>query len=390
MYTLLPSLILFLLFLVWERVSLRRRQARIPLRIAVTGTRGKSSIVSLLAAVFREDGRRVLAKTTGSEALLILPDGSREEVVRSGMPSILEQKQLVRRAVREKADCLIAEIMSIQPENHFVESRMILQPHAVVITNVRRDHTEAMGKTEAQIASVLGLAICPGAAVFLPEAAVRDCFQGEARRCGATLVPVAPGAAAAILEQAPGLARQEFAANLDLVFAVASHFGIAATTILEGLRKAQHDIGGLKIWRFSPDAAHPPWLLINAFAANDPESTFQVMSRVSEIFPQAGSGMTGILNLRADRAARTLQWIEALKQGGLGRFRRLYVTGGHARVVRRRLPGVELLDTSSPEEMTRSVCSETGNERIVFGFGNIMGSGRLLVDYWNRVGTPCT
>ncbi len=390
MRTLLPCLLLYLLFLVWERVSLRRSLDRIPLRIAVTGTRGKSSVVSMLAAVFREHGRRVLAKTTGSEALLTLPDGSREQVERTGIPSILEQKHLVQKAGRLKANCLIAEIMSIHPENHFVESRHILQPHVVVLTNVRRDHTEAMGETEDQIASVLSLAVCPRSTVFLPEAENRTSVRAEADRYHATVMPVAVGVAAPLLQNSPDLARREFAGNLDLVFAVANHFGIPEPVIISGIRRAQHDIGGLRIWSLPPGITPSGCYLVNAFAANDPESTFQALAQVTESYPQAAGNIIGILNLRADRAPRTLQWIAALKNGALRRFRRLFVTGGHAAAVRRRLPGAVLLRGGSPEQMMKTVFAEVDEGALILGFGNIKGTGRMLVEHWQRIGIPCS
>ena len=53
-------------YLVLERIRLDRYRSAIPLTIAVTGTRGKTSVTRMLASVLRESGRRVLAKTTGS------------------------------------------------------------------------------------------------------------------------------------------------------------------------------------------------------------------------------------------------------------------------------------------------------------------------------------
>lgn len=211
MRTLLPCLVLFLCYLLWERIALSRSQRRIPLRIAVTGTRGKSSVARLLASILREDGRSVVAKTTGSQAVILLPDGGQIELDRSATPSILEQKQLVHKAARLKADILVAEVMSIHPENHFVEAHKILRPNLVAITNVRRDHTETMGETEEQIASVLSLDICARATVFLPAREEYASFRAEARRCNAILIPVPIGSSAPLLRSAPDLGRLQFA-----------------------------------------------------------------------------------------------------------------------------------------------------------------------------------
>ena len=80
-------MILFFLYLIGERLALERSLRRIPLRIAITGTRGKTSLTRLLASILQEDGRRVIAKTTGSEAVILLPDGGRIELNRDVTPS---------------------------------------------------------------------------------------------------------------------------------------------------------------------------------------------------------------------------------------------------------------------------------------------------------------
>jgi poly-gamma-glutamate synthase PgsB/CapB len=386
MRTLLPCLILFLCYLICERIALNRALRRIPLRIAVTGTRGKSTVTRMLASILKEDGRRVVAKTTGSQAMILLPDGGQLELDRSVTPSILEQAHLVRKAARLRADCLVAEVMSIHPENHFVESRHILKPNLVAITNVRRDHTETMGETEDEIASVLSLDICAQSTAFVPEREDRESFRAEALRCNAALTRIASGASAWLRLDAPDLDRLEFTDTLDLVCAVANHLGISREKIIAGIRNAHHDIGRLRVWRYHPGSSTQTCYLVNAFAANDPESTFKVLARVTETVPAAAGGIIGILNLRADRLPRTVQWMAALKNGGLNRFNRLFVTGDHAGIVRRRVPGVRVLKGGLPQEMMRVVCSEAPDHSVIFGFGNIKGSGRRLVDHWGEIG----
>lgn len=386
MLVLIVCLVSFLLFLFYERISLDRSLNRIPLRIAVTGTRGKSSVARILASILAEDGRRVLAKTTGSQAMLLLPDRSQRELRRRGIASILEQKQTVKRAARLGADCLIAEMMSIHPENHYFESQRILKPHIIAVTNVRLDHTEAMGESEEDIASVLSLDIPPKATVFVPEKAPRIPFEDAVRCSGGTLLKVTRGVAAPLHEMAPDLAKREFVDNLDLAYSVARHLNVDHRTILNGILKAQHDIGRLKVWTAYSNDRERSFYLVNAFAANDPESTFQVLSKVLELLPAASDKVIGVLNLRADRLPRTLQWAEVLRRGGLRRFRRLFVTGGHRRVIRRKLPDVEELGGNSPEGMMASITAGIPGGSLVFGFGNIKGAGQLLVGHWNKIG----
>src|SRR5574342_958727 len=96
------SLLVFLLYLIYERISINRQRNAIPLRISVTGTRGKSSVVRIIASILREDGRKVIAKTTGSQARFILPDAQEIEVARRGVISIIEQKRFIKKAAKIK------------------------------------------------------------------------------------------------------------------------------------------------------------------------------------------------------------------------------------------------------------------------------------------------
>jgi len=235
---------------------------------------------------------------------------------------------------------------------------------------------------------VLSLDICPQSTVFLPETDNHASFRSEALRCGARLLTVATGSSAPLMQAAPDLFKLEFSDNLDLVNAIATHLGISRGIIIDGIRKARHDLGKLRIWRHRPDDGDRTCYLVNAFAANDPDSTFRVLSKAGDLLKSDTSNIIGILNLRADRVPRTVQWISVLKSGAMGRFARLFVTGDSAALVRRRLQGVHVLKAASPEKMMQIVCSGAPDGSLIFGFGNVKGSGKLLIEYWSRIGEP--
>jgi len=386
MIVLTVSVTVFLLYLIYERLSVNRWRRSIPLVITITGTRGKSSVTRLLASVFREDGQKVLAKTTGSEANLLWPDGSETEVRRRGPASIIEQKTLLRLAARQNVDCLVAEVMSIHPENHFVESQQILKPNIVAITNVWPDHVDAQGHTEDDTVLCLSLDIPDEATVFAPEVSCRHVLDATGAELGENLIAALPGSSASILESVPGIARKEFAENVDLACSIAKHIGVKEDVISRGLAAGQRDIGAFTIWDWRSGGPGRRFFVVNAFAANDPESTSRVLTKVRELVPSSAQRLVGILCLRADRGDRTEQWIDALRDGAAGQFSRLYVTGGHAKVVARRLDSVHVLKGKSPEELMEAVVSEIEDGTVVFGFGNIVGMGRQLVDYWDLTG----
>ena len=71
----LISLLCLILAGAIERLALHRSLLRIPIRVVVNGTRGKSTVVRLLAAALDEAGIPALGRSTGSAAELVLPDG---------------------------------------------------------------------------------------------------------------------------------------------------------------------------------------------------------------------------------------------------------------------------------------------------------------------------
>ncbi len=386
MVLLLSSVIIFLCYLIYERIKLNHCINSIPLRISVTGTRGKSTVVRMLASVLRENGRKVLAKTTGSEAKIILPDGEEKEVRRRGAPSIIEQRKLLNKATSLNVDCIITEIMSIHPENHFVESQQILKPNIVIITNVRRDHIDVMGETEDEIASVFCLDISEKTKVFIPEKENKPVFVNTTKNKNGELISVQKDVSATLQEYGLKIKQTDFYENTDLVFSVGKHLNIDNKVIAKGIHKAKQDIGELKIWQYQSEESGKTCYVVNAFAANDPQSTLQIISIIKDRLPFASNPFIGLLNLRSDRSDRTIQWIQALRNGASNHFNRLYIMGAHTNVVKRKLKSVIVIKDKLPEKIMGNILAEIEDQSIIFGFGNIGGNGKKLVEYWKSIG----
>ena len=160
--------LVLLIYLIVEILWIRRQVEEIPLGICVTGTRGKSSVTRLIAAVLWDSGHRTLAKTTGSRPALIHPDGTEKEISRHGRPNILEAKKVLKTANDLNAQAVVLELMGIAPESVFVESVRMIKPHILVITNVRHDHMAQMGSSKDEIASCFASAIPEDGDVFVP------------------------------------------------------------------------------------------------------------------------------------------------------------------------------------------------------------------------------
>jgi poly-gamma-glutamate synthase PgsB/CapB len=385
MTVLLLSVAGLVLYLLYERVRIDRWRQQIPQVITVTGTRGKSSVTRMLASVLRADGRKVLAKTTGSSPKMLWPDGHETEIRRRGPASILEQKTLLRHAATQEVDCLVAEVMSIHPENHFVESQQVLKPDIVVITNTWSDHIGAQGTTEKEVTATLCLDIPSTATVVLPDASKSFVVESAADFVDGELVVVEDGLSASIRHRVTELDSAEFSENVDLVCGVAKHLGIADDTVRDGLATVRRDVGAMSIRELRAGDPEKRLILVNAFAANDPTSTLRVLSKAKETLPES-SDVVGLMCLRSDRADRTVHWLEWIGESASNPFARIYVTGGHSSIVARKLSFARKLEGGPAQIIMNSIADEVDDGTIVFGIGNFIGTGSLLAEYWSTEG----
>ena len=294
-------LALLLLYLLRENRRHEHNLAQLSLRIHVNGTRGKSGVTRLIAGGLRAGGRKVVAKTTGTAAQLILPDGSEEPLQRRGPANIRENIGLINKAVALGADTIVFECMALQPElQNFCERRLI-KSHIGVITNVRADHEDVMGKGLANIAAALANTIPQnGTLVTTPAAAelLAAHLQGTSM-----VVADEQELPAAALE---GFSYPVVPENVALALKVCNLAGVDTATALAGMRQAAPDAGNLHLCTVT--LAGQKVQLIDALAANDPDSTAWLW----EHYVGRGKQAVVLLNCRPDRKLRTVQLCELL------------------------------------------------------------------------------
>ena len=148
----LGALILVLLLVgIWEYQLHQTVLEKLPNRIHVNGSRGKSSVVRLIAAGLRAGGFRTLAKVTGTSPRVIDFSGNDRIIHRLRSPSIGEQLRLLRTFSKENPDFIVIECMAVMPEYQWVSEHKMLKSDVGVITNVRIDHVDEMGYTMEDI-----------------------------------------------------------------------------------------------------------------------------------------------------------------------------------------------------------------------------------------------
>lgn len=281
----------------WHEARLhRQRLERIPLRIHVNGTRGKSGVVRLIAAGLRGDGKRVIAKVTGTDPKIIGPDGGERLLRRHGPANIREYLAVISEAAECGAEVLVTECMALRPELQAFCEQRLMKSHIGVITNIRRDHEEIMGPNLADIAVSLGRTVpAQGKLVTIATAGQLLADQG----ClgpGEAIVADPESVTQAELDTLPFETERD---NLALALTVCELAGVDKTTALAGMRLALPDRGNLTVRDFTVHGRRIR--MINAMAANDPDSTLILWHRYATTETVAGV----LLNARRDRRLRT-------------------------------------------------------------------------------------
>ena len=384
--------LIILIYLLVEKIRFGRRIEGVPLRICITGTRGKSSVTRLVAAVLRESNYSVLAKTTGSRPVLILPDGTEKEILRRGRPSILETKKVLKIARDQSVQATVLELMGIQPESVCVESARMLKPHICVITNVRHDHMAQMGSTREEIASCFAAAIPVDGTVFVLEDEFFSVYQSVAEQRKSRVIQVRRESLQSLTGEHGGhCSPLEFAGDINLALAVSEHLGIDREMALKAMASAFPDFGSLKVWMTGESFRERPWFFVSAFAANDPQSTREIFTLDKIMSLLEGRRVIGLLNFRRDRGDRTLQWLEALESNTFPELDRIVLLGHHAFAARRRLRNrpredIQAWPECSPAEIIEKLAGQEKTGAVLIGMGNMQGAGKAFVDFWEVTG----
>ncbi len=378
-----------LVLLVAGVVEQRRHNAnlnRIPYRVHINGIRGKSSTTRLCAAALRDSGLTVVAKTTGSAARYIWPDGSEEPVYRKfNIPNVAEQIGIVRRAAAVRPDVLVIECMAVQPALQDFTQHKLLKATIVVVGNVREDHLDEMGPTLADVARSLSRTMPANGVCVTAEKEMLPVLQEEARERKCSLVAVDPHGVSD--EEMAGFKHFTFKENASLALAVAAELGVSRKAALQGMYSAAPDPGVLTVEEYHVQGR--TLRFANVFAANDPQSTVmnfeQLLSAESVRLP-----IFTLINCRPDRVERNAQMGEIVPRL---LTEKLFLIGHPVRSARDAVPSTwtgEVFDLgglSRPaDSIWRDIIGEVDGEATLLAIGNIHGQGELLLEHLESLG----
>lgn len=120
--------------------------------IGVTGTKGKSTVVELLNAIFETDGKRTAVAGT---IRFKVAEKTEPNLFKMTMPGRFFMQRFLRDAVRAGCDVAILEMTSegvVQSRHRFIDL------DALVFTNLSPEHIESHGSYEKYVAAKLELA----------------------------------------------------------------------------------------------------------------------------------------------------------------------------------------------------------------------------------------
>ena len=340
-----------------EYRSHRKNVERIPLRILVNGTRGKTTVTRIITYALQESGMKTVGISSGSSLEIIHSDGKVEKVERRRRANIREMIPFFRLALEEKAEAVVVEDMALTEENQRVLRDNLVKPDIVVITNTYIDHVPEMGKTTEETAWCLSRSVPSSALLYTTE----DHYQKYSSNVRKVEEEAPPSSSPIPLHPSTwAIAKRVL---LDL--------GVKEETILSALNRLPEEIDLMKEIALPSSS-----VLIPTFSVNDREC--MRLTILEEMEKHPGMKCEVVFNNRKDREHRVILLEEVLFSIEKARRPSVMVIGDYRGKVSFHLNrrGFDALPFSLEEAMERM---KTQDNTLFIGLGNIKGEGEKLL-----------
>lgn len=377
-------IIVCVLLILWLGIKEKRRHAnrlnKIPIRININGIRGKSTITRMAYSILREDHYRVIGKTTGTDARMMYWFTQKEyDVIRKPQgANIGEQRDIIRKVVKQKANALVNECMAVNPDYQITFQKDLVKANIGVIVNVMEDHMDVLGPTLQDVAQAFTATIPYNGKLVVMKDEYTDFFAKEAKKRNSELIVVDK-------DEIPESYLRKFdylvfPDNVAIVLGIAEAVGIDHETALQGMLNAPADPGAVRIKYFH--ANNTKNVFVNAFAANEPKSTKAILNKV-ESYNYPYNKKIIILNCRSDRIYRTQLFVEDFLEDV--DYDVLICTGKSTQLVSnlmQKMPEKKYLNYEGQEfsEIEKGIMHESENA-LVFCVGNIHGPGGRIAEF---------
>jgi len=367
--------ILYILYFILEHINNVKVRAEIKHVVHVNGIRGKSTVSRLIDAGLRESGLRVFTKTTGTSPRMIFVNGEEHEIKRKGNANIREQIKVMRVAQKQKAEIFVVECMAINPQLQWVTQNRILNADIGVITNVRLDHLDQMGKSLDSVASSLSMSAPKNGTLFTADARYFDYYKelGDNQNTKVYLSN----------HKLDYYEEIDFGDNVAIAVDVCKHLGVDEEIAIQGMKKYRKDPGALKKYSYI-NQQNAKVEFVNAMAANDPISTGIILQRFQEGHDPQKTKIL-LINNRKDRISRMEQYVKfAVAYQDF--FELIWVTKDMGNLMvtsmkRSGIPSTKIIGLNDINELDK-----IKNDAFIFAVGNIGGYGKEILDYVQKAG----
>lgn len=368
-------LMLMIVLLLLEKAIVNHSVNQIKVRIHVNGTRGKSSVVRYIHAGLEASENDTMAKITGVVPALFY-NGKTQILERRGLARVQEQFYIIRLAARRKVKALTLECMSVTPELQRLESR-IFKPHVYVLTNIRDDHPEVMGRSLHKQAESMAAAIPTNCTVVTNEKHYLPLLQKAVAGKNGKLVLSEPLSVHMLKNIPEGV----FPENISLAMTACREAGYDTNYLSEvWLKKLENEEKPLALLTCEEKQIR----FLNAFAVNDVAST--------EIFIQKWRAQKSVLdsfsvllNTRADRPLRTGKLTNWLIENDAF-IDQVLVCGNHANKalldLKKHKPMRSKLYKVKQSELKRIkefLFHKLIHNSLLIGMGNTGGDGKMIL-----------
>lgn len=120
--------------------------------VAVTGTKGKTSVTEIVNAILEEAGYRTALSNT---IRFKIDTASTKNLYKMSMPGRFFMQKFIRDAVRAKCDYVVMEVTS---QGALMKRNAFIDFDALIFTNMAPEHIEAHGSYENYLGAKLGIA----------------------------------------------------------------------------------------------------------------------------------------------------------------------------------------------------------------------------------------
>lgn len=308
------SAIVFLSLVLWWFIRnhrLLKQIQSVPIRILVTGSRGKSTVVRLLHATLTANGIRTYAKTTGTAACELDVAGNEYETRRIGQVSILEILEASKRAFRSdvKPEAMVIECMAVSPLLTKILSEFMFKPHTVIITNALLDHLEEQGKTREEIADSLFSAVSTQTKSVVTADPYPSNVAVYVKLSKQRGVDVQITSGEGLTEVIKNELSIQHPANIALTLQVSDAMNLDSKLSVEGMKKATREPYDRELRRLPLDSKHVTFYDLGSI--NDTDS---LPSNVEIVLREKTENkvLIALLVNRWDRPLRALEFTENL------------------------------------------------------------------------------